>query len=94
VPSIPAVPGTGALRAPGELLDRVRRDVERNALRARNGLKLAAGIDRPQLGLSPKDLVWSSGRCELWRYRNDAVRLSPPLVIVFSLVSRSYVLDL
>jgi polyhydroxyalkanoate synthase len=94
MPAIPAVPGTGVLRAPGELLDRVRRDVERNALRARNGLKMAAGIDRPELGQSPKDLVWSSGRCELWRYRNDAVTLSPPLVIVFSLVSRSYVLDL
>jgi polyhydroxyalkanoate synthase len=94
MPSIPAVPGTGALRAPGELLDRVRRDVERNALRARNGIKLAAGLDRPRLGQSPRDLVWSSGRCELWRYRSDRVSLAPPLLIVFSLVSRSYVLDL
>ena len=94
MPTIPALPGTAALRAPAELLDRVRRDVERNALRARNGIKLAAGVDRPRLGQTPKDLVWSSGRCELWRYRSDAVTLSPPLVIVFSLVSRSYVLDL
>ena len=94
MPTIPAVPGTGALRAPGELLDRVRRDVERNALRARNGIKLAAGLDRPRLGQTPRDLVWSSGRCELWRYRSDAVTLAPPLLIVFSLVSRSYILDL
>ncbi len=93
MPSIP-VPGTGALRAPGELLDRVRRDVERNALRARNGIRLAAGVDRPRLGQTPKDLVWFSGRAELWRYRSDAVELSPPLLVVFSLVSRSYVLDL
>jgi len=93
MPTIP-VPGTGALRAPGELLDRVRRDVERNALRARNGIKLAAGVDRPRLGQTPKDLVWSSGHAELWRYRSDGARLSPPLLIVFSLVSRSYVLDL
>ena len=83
-----------ALRAPGELLDRVRQDVERNALRARNGVKLAAGLDRPRLGQSPRDLVWSRGRCQLWRYRSDAVSLSPPLVLVHSLVSRSYVLDL
>ena len=93
MPSIP-VPGTGALRAPGELLDRLRRDVERNALRARNGIRLAAGVDRPRLGQTPKDLVWFSGRAELWRYRSDAVELSPPLLVVFSLVSRSYVLDL
>jgi polyhydroxyalkanoate synthase subunit PhaC len=94
MPSIPAVPGTGALRAPGELLDRVRRDVERNALRARNGIKLVAGTDRPRLGQTPRDLVWSSGRCELYRYRSDSVTLAPPLLIVFSLVSRSYILDL
>lgn len=94
MPTIPALPGASALRAPGELLDRVRRDVERNALRARNGVKLAAGVNRPKLGQTPKDLVWSSGRCELWRYRSDNVTLGPPLLICFSLVSRSYILDL
>src|SRR4051794_37117957 len=93
MPTLPAVP-SGALRSPVELLDRVRRDVERNALRARNGIKLAAGVDRPRLGLSPRDLVWSRGRAQLWRYRSDQVTLSPPLLIVFSLVSRSYILDL
>lgn len=94
MPTIPALPGASALRAPSELLDRVRRDVGRNALRARNGVKLAAGVDRPSLGQTPRDLVWSSGRCELWRYRSDAVSLAPPLLMTFSLVSRSYILDL
>jgi len=72
----------------------VRRDVERNALRARNGIKLAAGIDRPGVGLTPKDVVWQRGRCQLWHYRNEDVRYSPPLLVVFSLISRSYILDL
>src|SRR3954452_5326499 len=80
--------------SPGDLVERVRRDVQRNALRARNGVKLVAGVDRPQLGQTPKDVVWERDRCQLWRYRNDDVRLSPPLLIVFSLVSKSYVLDL
>ena len=77
-----------------DLLDRVRRDVERNALRARNGVKLVAGVDRPKLGQTPKDVVWARDRVELWRYRADGPRRSPPLLIVFSLVTRSYVLDL
>ncbi|TSD99195.1 alpha/beta fold hydrolase [Skermania sp. ID1734] len=75
-------------------LDRVRREIERNALRARNGIKLAAGISRPKYGQSPKDVVWTFGRAELWHYRNDAVKFSPPLLIVPSLVSRSYIIDL
>ena len=84
--------------SPQTILDRVRRDVERNALRARNGIKLAAGLDRPGVGQSPKDVVWQRGRCQLWHYRNDSVdggvRYAPPLLVVFSLISRSYILDL
>jgi polyhydroxyalkanoate synthase subunit PhaC len=80
--------------SPQAVLDRVRRDVERNALRARNGIKLVAGVDRPGVGLTPKDVVWRRGRSQLWHYRNDDVRYAPPLLIVFSLISRSFILDL
>jgi polyhydroxyalkanoate synthase subunit PhaC len=70
----------------------VRRHVERNALRARNGIRLATA--RPSVGCTCKDVVWRRGRTELWHYRNDDVRVTPPLLIVFSLISRSYILDL
>jgi poly[(R)-3-hydroxyalkanoate] polymerase subunit PhaC len=80
--------------SPTTALDRARREIERNALRARNGIRLAAGTARPDLGQTPKDVVWQEGRCELWRYRTDAVRVSPPLLIVYSLFNRSEVLDL
>jgi poly(3-hydroxyalkanoate) synthetase len=30
----------------------------------------------------------------LWRYRNDGISVSPPLLIVYSLFNRSYILDL
>ena len=76
------------------VLDRVLLEVERNALRARNGIRMAAGLSRPKPGTTPKDVVWRRGRSELWHYRNDSVRFSPPLLIVFSLFSRSYILDL
>ena len=82
------------LPSPQGVLGRVRRDVERNVQRARNGLRLAAGADRPAVGQTPKDVVWERGRSQLWHYHNDDVRHSPPLLIVFSLISRSYILDL
>jgi len=75
-------------------IDRVRREVERNALRARNGIKMATGIQRTDVGLSPKDVVWGHGRTQLWHYRSDQVRLGPPLLIIYSLFNRSYILDL
>jgi polyhydroxyalkanoate synthase len=75
-------------------IDRVRREVERNALRARNGIRMATGLQRTDVGLSPKDVVWSRGRSELWHYRSDQVSLRPPLLIIYSLFNKSYILDL
>jgi len=80
--------------APADLLSRVERDVQRAVRRSRNGLRYAAGTTRPKVGRTPKDVVWRRHKAELWRYRSDSRRYRPPLVIVHSLVSRSYVLDL
>ncbi|GAB3867500.1 alpha/beta fold hydrolase [Nocardioides maradonensis] len=82
-----AIPGLSTI-------DRVRKEVERNALRARNGIKMATGITQTAVGLSPKDVVWSHGRTELWHYRSDKVTIRPPLLIIYSLFNKSYILDL
>ena len=79
---------------PKGVADRVGRELGRTALRARNGIRLAVGSSRPHVGATDKDVVWRHGRTELWRYRSDDVRIGPPLLIVFSLFSRSYILDL
>lgn len=80
--------------APGDLLSRLRRDVERNLLRTRNGLKHLSGVGRPAVGLSERDVVWSRDKAQLLRYRSERRSLGPPVLLVMSLVSRSYVLDL
>ena len=87
-------PGLPSALKPADLLLRVNRDVERSILRARNGVRYIRGTHRPALGTTPKDVVWASGKAELWRYTGGARRYGPPVVIVHSLVSRSYILDL
>ncbi|GAC1607721.1 MAG: class III poly(R)-hydroxyalkanoic acid synthase subunit PhaC [Mycobacteriales bacterium] len=79
---------------PADLAGRVRRDVGRNLMRARNGVKYVAGIDRPKVGTTPKDTVWRRDKAELWRYRSDGVTTRTPVLVVMSLISRSYILDL
>jgi polyhydroxyalkanoate synthase len=78
----------------GGLATSIRRDVERAGLRTRNGLQHIAGINRTRVGPTPKDTVWTSGKAQLWRYRNDDVRHPVPIVIVYSIISRSYMFDL
>ena len=82
------------MTSPAEMLAWVRSDVERQAVRTRNGVKYLAGIGRPQVGQTPKDVIWKRGKVELWRYRSDRRRWQPPVFIIYSLVCRSYVLDL
>jgi polyhydroxyalkanoate synthase len=79
---------------PGELASRVNRDVERSLLRARNGVRYVRGSHRPKVGATPKEVVWQRDKAQLWRYQGGPVRFGPPVLIVHSLVSRSYILDL
>lgn len=82
------------MTGPVDLAGRVRRDVGRNLLRARNGAKYLAGVDHPEVGRTPKQTVWRHDRAQLWRYTSDRVTARTPLLVVMSLISRSYVLDL
>lgn len=68
--------------------------LERQLLRVRNGLTYYTGLSRPPLSQTPRDLVWRRDSARLWRYRSDGRRIRPPVLIVHSLISRSYILDL
>ena len=52
------------------------------------------GIDRAPVGRTPRDAVWSNGKAVLYRYRSENPTVRPPLLLVMSLVSRSFILDL
>lgn len=66
----------------------------RQVLRTRNGLAYLAGMKRPAVAQTPRQLVWKRDKARLWRYRNEGPRHRPPILIVHSLVSKSYILDL
>src|SRR5436305_261575 len=83
-----------AKRSPGPLWLRAVHRLERTVLRARNGVRYVRGSSKPKVGATPKETVWERDRAQLWRYQSDSVRYGPPILIVHSLVSRSYILDL
>lgn len=82
------------LRDPAEALAAIRREIDRSAVRARNGLKVLAGHARPEVGCTPKELVWRRDKVRLYRYRGAGPTLSPPVLLVMSLVTKPYVFDL
>lgn len=86
------------MEAPQALLNGLRRDAERSVLRARNGIKYVAGVGRPEVGVTPNVTVWAREKARLMRYDSPKRSRRPPIVIVivivWSIVGRSYILDL
>jgi polyhydroxyalkanoate synthase len=62
--------------------------------RTRNMTRYVLGLDEPELGQSPRQLIASRDQVKLWRYDNDDRRLGPPVLLVMSLVTRPTVFDL
>src|SRR5438876_316283 len=72
----------------------IAREVERSIRRARNGIGHVTGLRRSRVGLTAKETVWARDKVQLWRYHNPRIRKSPPVLLVMSLVTQSFILDL
>ncbi len=74
--------------------DVVRREIERTLMRARGGLQYLTTGD-PVVGATPRDVIWKRGTLQLYHYhaRTDEVYRTP-LLLVMSLISKPYILDL
>jgi polyhydroxyalkanoate synthase len=73
---------------------RVRAEIERTIQRNIKGLDYFFSGD-PVMGLTPKDIIYKRGTLQLYHYRplsNEVYRM--PVLLVMSLVSKSYILDL
>jgi polyhydroxyalkanoate synthase subunit PhaC len=66
----------------------------RQIRRVINGLRLAAGLDRPGVGCTPRTVIWSRGRASLMHYTAGADAGRPAILLVPSLINRSYIWDL
>ncbi len=85
---------TPALPFDQELAMRVRQEVERSIQRSIKGLEYFNSPD-PAVGLTPKDVIHSRGTLKLYHYRAQADEVyRVPILLVMSLVSKPYILDL
>jgi polyhydroxyalkanoate synthase len=81
--------------APFDFAAWLQDEVQQTFLRAQKALELAAHPGEAGVGQTPKEAVWRQGRTTLYRYRPQAERtVASPLLLVHSLISRPYILDL
>jgi len=59
------------------------------------GAELFAGIDEIDVGTAPKELVYEEDKLKLYHYKPEgAVTCGVPVLIVYALVNRQYMLDI
>ncbi len=87
-------PGPPLVDDRARIAQSVRRELERTVERSVKGLEYVATRD-PGVGLTPKDIVYSRGTLRLHHYRPRADEVyRTPLLLVMSLISKPYILDL
>lgn len=78
-----------------EYAQAVRDEFQQMFLRTQKLLEVTVDADDARVGQTPKEVIWRRGRTRLYRYRPLAERaVATPLLMVHSLISKPYILDL
>jgi polyhydroxyalkanoate synthase len=73
----------------------VQQEVERTITRAQRGIDVLLNRDEPEVGKTPRDVIYQRGTMQLYHYHpmsDEVYRI--PVVLVMSLISKAYILDL
>ncbi len=73
----------------------VQQEVERTITRSQRGIDVLLNRDEPEVAMTPKDVIYTRGTMRLNHYHpmsDEVYRV--PVVLVMSLISKPYILDL
>lgn len=78
-----------------ETLDKNRQELERAWKRQQAVFAHAMHPKVPQVGQTPKDVVWTKNKAKLYRYHAVGERKhATPILMIYALINRPYILDL
>ncbi len=78
-----------------ELIRAWQSEMQRAMLQTAKTFDILTSQQGAKVGLTPKDVIWQRGTAKLYRYRATTETVHPvPLLMVHSLISKPYILDL
>ncbi len=73
----------------------VQKEVERTITRSLRGIDVLLNRDEPEVGMTPRDVLYERGTLRLYHYHPQSDEVyRVPVVLVMSLISKPYILDL
>ncbi|MNK78646.1 Poly-beta-hydroxybutyrate polymerase [compost metagenome] len=76
------------------LTERLRQELERGWAQAEAALQIMVQPVSAPVGTTPKDLVWTKNKAKLYRYHQPERRHATPILLIYALINRPYILDL
>ncbi|MHB8576707.1 MAG: alpha/beta fold hydrolase [Dehalococcoidia bacterium] len=95
-----AASATAAMPAPGifnggAAFTQMQEELQRSLLQSIRTFEVLTARDEAKVGQTPKDVIWKRGVSALYHYRATTETVHPlPLLMVHSLISKPYILDL
>ena len=78
-----------------DVIQRWQDEFQQMFLRTQKALEVTIDADDASVGQTAKDVIWQRGRAQLYHYRPLAPRrVATPVLMVHSLISKPYILDL
>ena len=70
-------------------------DIESKMKKYRTGMSIMLEGAQAETGKTPKEIIWTKNKAKLYRYMPEAEKRYPvPILLVYALINRPYVLDL
>jgi polyhydroxyalkanoate synthase len=82
------------MTTPAIVIEQFRQELEKNWRRSEALVKHAARPGSPQVGRTPKEVVWTLNKAKLYRYHQANQVHATPLFLTYALINKPYILDL
>jgi polyhydroxyalkanoate synthase len=77
-----------------EMLARLQEEMRRNALRMKHFSEMVMSPKEPDVGPTPRESIYRTGKSQLWRYASKRTVRTPLLFVPNLGISRPYIFDL
>ncbi len=77
-----------------EVGEKLQESYDRMLDSTRKWVEIVSFDPDPQTGMTPKDIVWRKNKSRLYRYYSSGVKHKTPILILYALINKAYILDL
>lgn len=77
-----------------DIIEAFRSQLEDGWKRTEAALEMTLRPQAPLVGQTPKEVVWTKNKAKLYRYHQANQRHATPLLLVYALINKPYILDL